>query len=325
MFKKILAVAIFFFVYTVANAQQAYRIYLTPMGEKTNHPEIASSYVIVSYISDDSLWYAQQYDMRNNILTSGYYKDEQMTIAHGKFVYYKKYQALPGNPAMHQDTDNHVQLTGYFLNGVRTGPWVEYIDGVRTSVTNFKNDKMEGLYQQYNLKTGKVIKEGYYINNLKEGDWCMLDTDSTAMYTDIFKHGKMVKHLTHSNPIVDREREKEYAKKNKDAIPNFDFQTLVTRTFEHYVYSVTTGKFVMTFTITKEGKVIEPRVVQTFETPFDELAIQAMLNSRWKPAIRNGEPVSQFYFITINIRDGVAQIPGGDLHKHYNLQRGTYQ
>ncbi|HTK19743.1 MAG TPA: energy transducer TonB [Mucilaginibacter sp.] len=325
MFKKIFTLTIALFVYVNVNAQQSYRVYLTQSGERTTHTEIASSYAIISYLPEDSLWSVQQFDMGSNMLISGYYKDEKMTIAHGKFTYYRKDKAYNIDPVSNQNTFNYIQLTGYFLNGARTGPWVEYSQGIKISVTNFKNDKMDGLYQQFDKATGKVIKEGYYVNNFKEGDWCMLDVDSTAIFTDIFKHGKVIKQLTHSNPIVDKERAKEFAKNNKAAVPNFDFQTLVDRTFQHYNNSLASGKFVMTFTITKEGRVTEPKIVETFEAQFDEMATQAMLNTRWKPAISNGQPVNQIQTITINVRDGVAQVPGGNLHKSYNLEKGTYQ
>lgn len=324
MFKKVSVFIIFAIVYINVNAQPS-RIYLTQMGERTNHPEIASTYVIVSYLPGDSLWAVHQFDMNNNILTSGYYKDEKMTIAHGKFIYYKKYQAFPSNSTLYQDTLNRIQFTGYFLNGLRTGPWVEYSHGIKASVTNFRNDKMDGLYQQFDLETGRVIKEGYYINDLKEGDWCMLAPDSTAMFTDIFKHGKIIKSLTYSNPLKNKEHEKEFAKNNEAAVPNFNFQTLVNRTFEHYNFLIASGTFVMTFIITNEGKVTEPKIVRAFEPSFDELITGAMLNTRWKPAISNGQPVRQVQTITINIRDGVIQMPNGNLHKSYDFLRGTYQ
>lgn len=320
--KKLLLLITVILGYLHASAQETTRIYLTNTGDRTQNQEIATSYAVMLHLTEDSVWSVQLYDMNNVILTSGYYRDEKMTVPHGKFIYYQK-NVVP-NDTIPISKIPQIYMTGYYVNGVKTGVWLKYFNGSKLSLSTYQNDMLNGLYQSYNTNTGKVVDEGYYINSKKDGDWCVLDSDSLATYTIVYKQGKVKKEFSYINEAVQREKEKEYEKNNKRAVPYFDFQTLIDRTFEHYSFAIAAGAFKMTCTITTEGKVINARVVQSFETEFDDLAIQAILHTRWKPATMNGLPINQVQNYTINIVDHKLALPG-NAHKTYNLQKGTYQ
>ena len=45
--------------------------------------------ILYQKMEGDSAWSTRQYDMQDTIMTIGTFKDEQFTIPHGKFIYYK--------------------------------------------------------------------------------------------------------------------------------------------------------------------------------------------------------------------------------------------
>lgn len=323
--KKLLLAITIIFSYLSAVAQQEGRVYFTSSGEKTNHPEIAVSYAIIVHLPEDSIWSVKEYDMNNVILSSGYYRDEQMTVPHGKFIYYEQKSAsLQNDTSLFDKITSVVRLTGYYVEGVKTGIWLDYSNGTKSGLATYQKNMLNGLYQTFNIYTGKVLTEGYYVNGIREGDWCLLDADSTAIYTDVYAKGKVRKHFSYINEAVLLAREKEYEKNNKRAVPNFDFETLVDRTFQYYSFPIATGKFMMSCTITTEGKVANIKVVQAFETQFDDLAMQAISHTRWKPATIKGVPVNQIQNFIIEIVDHKISLPRGN-HKNYNFQTGSYQ
>ncbi len=320
---KIFSFLILFVYFVNCKAQSSYRVFLTENGEKTGQIQLATSFAIVTPIPEDSAWFVRQFDMKDSILSSGYYKDEQLTILHGKFVYYHKVSVNRGYSFMGEivvDTVNRIKSEGYYINGLKTGTWLEYFSqGGKSFLNTYDNGLLDGLFQSYDNITGNVVVEGYYVNDKREGDWCMLARDSTAIYTDIYKHGKIVKHLSYINPLQDILD----AKNNKSAVPNFELSVLLSRKFEHYNFTIPHGRFYMSFVVTKEGKIINPKVIESYEPEFDNIVLQATLNSKWKSALKNGQPVDQVQYYTINIVNSTALFNDGyTLHKKYNLQTG---
>ncbi|HEY2583410.1 MAG TPA: energy transducer TonB [Mucilaginibacter sp.] len=308
----------FLLISITANAQSTYRVYLTDENEKTSNPQLATSFAIITQIPEDSAWFVRQFDMKDTIMSSGYYKDEQMKIPHGKFIYYHKVPINRGFTFMGKlviDTVNRISSTGYYINGVKTGRWLQINpDGTISSASTYTNGGQDYLFQKYDESTGKVAAEGYYVKNKREGDWCQLDTDSLSIYTIVFKHDKMVRQFDYRNQNF------------KGAVPHFDLGVFMSRQFDHYHFTKTTGIFVMSYIITKEGKVTNPKVITPFESEFDDIAVNAILSSKWKPALQNGQPVDQNETNTIYIINSNVQLSGKNiLHKTYDLQSGVYQ
>lgn len=69
---------------------QAEKAYILKNGKFSDNPKNAISYVIIEKLAGDSAYSAVQYDMRDTILFSGFYKDELLSIPNGKFIYYQK-------------------------------------------------------------------------------------------------------------------------------------------------------------------------------------------------------------------------------------------
>lgn len=69
---------------------QVSRAFITKDGNYSSDSKEAVSYILIRKLDVDSAYAVNQYDMHDTIMSSGIYKDELLTIPHGKFVYYHK-------------------------------------------------------------------------------------------------------------------------------------------------------------------------------------------------------------------------------------------
>jgi len=59
------------------------------------------------------------------------------------------------------------------------------------------------------------------------------------------------------------------------------------------------GNVLVEFTVDKQGKVIEPNIVDTFNIKLNETIIDKVMCIEFKPALQNGEPVKVRYKLPI--------------------------
>ncbi|HEY8782373.1 MAG TPA: energy transducer TonB [Mucilaginibacter sp.] len=301
MLKIFVGLFLLVFASCIVDAQSG-RVYLTGSGEITTNRQLASSYVDITKLAQDSAWFVRQFDLKDTLLSTGYYKDAELRIPHGKFIYYRKIAWGPGFTFMgklYVDSINYIHYSGCYINGVKTGTWLEYLPGgLKTCLRTYKNNLLDGLFQKYS-ESGKVAAEGYYVNNKKEGDWFELDEDSTVRFTLVFKHDKLVNQTDLA----------EYVKRNRDATPKFDFGKYISHIANHYTYPISNGKLTISFIVTKDGVANNPKVVESYEPQFDKMITDAILNSaRWKPALLKGQPVDEVRYCTINILNSAIQL-----------------
>jgi len=62
------------------------------------------------------------------------------------------------------------------------------------------------------------------------------------------------------------------------------------------------GDIICEFTITKQGEVINPKIVQTFAPEYNEIIINKLKATKYRPALRNGEPVAIKYLLPIKFQ-----------------------
>jgi antitoxin component YwqK of YwqJK toxin-antitoxin module len=315
MLKTFVGLFLLVFASCIADAQSG-RVYLTGSGEVTTNVQLASSYADITKLPQDSAWFVRQFDLKDTLLSTGYYKDARLRIPHGKFIYYNKTARGPGFNFMgklHVDSTNYIQYSGYYINGVKTGTWLEYLPGgLKACLKTYKKNLLDGLFQKYN-ESGRVVAEGYYVNNKREGNWYshLLDEDSTVLFTAIYKHDKLVKNWEQKNMA-------EYAKLNKNATPKFDLGKYISHIADNYTYPISNGQLTISFTVTKVGVAINPTVVISYEPQFDKMIILAVLNSgSWEPVLLKGRPVDQVQSYTVNIANSALQL---DLNDTFQLR-----
>lgn len=134
----------------------------------------ATSYGIFGKLTGENLYALKVFDLRNNLITTGTYKDEKLKIAHGAFVYYASVQVFNGMNATNfvlKDKERFLSGKGFFTDGKKTGRWISfYPDGRIMNVTSYVNDIKHGFFGVY-TKKGKVVVSGTYIDDEKDGEW----------------------------------------------------------------------------------------------------------------------------------------------------------
>lgn len=66
---------------------------------------------------------------------------------------------------------NRIKDSTYFKNGLRDGMSALYINGVLVTRTHWTAGKRDGIYREYDLKTGILVRQGNYLADLRDGVW----------------------------------------------------------------------------------------------------------------------------------------------------------
>jgi hypothetical protein len=134
--KRFLVVLLLMFIISSANAQ-VYRMFMKDDGKQTDSAK-ANSYIIIKKLSDTS-WLMQNYDMQNRIMQAGTYKDRNLQIPNGKFVYCDRLNTYNMSKAVlrvgNVDTAIFLRTYGEFKNGKKDGWWIDYVRNGHQEIT----------------------------------------------------------------------------------------------------------------------------------------------------------------------------------------------
>jgi len=285
---------IFFCSLKLVVFSQSFKLFLSGDGSPVDSVS-AQFYVVVTRVSD-TVWTAKQYDTDHVMLTEGTYKDRELTIPNGLFNYYSKEKATDKNP----NPLNYIKTTGSFSNGLKTGEWVMfYPDHSRRELSNYKNDKLNGLYEMYGDKSMPTTLRGYYVDNVKEGEWYSLSVTGRIFRTETLKDGKVVKRTDTASDLI-------------LAKPSPDFGGYIITKIKYLVTEETSADISISCTITKEGKLTEPHIYNTKSSPelckrLLELVQTAPI---WEPAYisKSKEKIDDMAYINIRINNGTLEI-----------------
>jgi hypothetical protein len=134
----------------------------------------ANSYAIYGKVTGDSVYVFKKYDLDGYLMATGAFKDEHLTIPHGKFVYYdwiNPYDGFTNQEAVARGKERYITLSGNFENGLREGLWISYyVTGEVKDVANYKKNLLNGEYKSFETN-GDLKESGQFVNNKKEGEW----------------------------------------------------------------------------------------------------------------------------------------------------------
>jgi antitoxin component YwqK of YwqJK toxin-antitoxin module len=135
---------------------------------------LANSYGVYGKLSTENLWVYKRYDLYDNLLQTGSYKDAALTIPHGKFVFYMNvatFNSLYNTNFKLGGTGRFVSQIVTFVNGVGYGRWLLfYPDGNILNSQDVINGNLQGEFVTYD-RLGNVEVKGNYVDGEPDGEW----------------------------------------------------------------------------------------------------------------------------------------------------------
>lgn len=247
---------------------QTKKVFVTESGKYTGDSNKGVSYLLVQKLSGDSAYLALSYDMQNNLLSKGTYKDESLAIPDGKFTFYKTTAA----------GEHYTATIGYFFNGKRAGTWNEFSpDGKTAAEYTYQNGELNGPYKLYDPSVG-THGEGIAINGHLQGDFKWYDNNNRLLAESKYKNGRL-------------KSQKDYFNK---AIARVDISRYLTNNLKKYRYILRDNELTITYIVNKDGKITNPQIVRSDLDPEVNLAILASLDgvAAYQPANYDNMPIA---------------------------------
>ncbi|WP_316766497.1 hypothetical protein [Pedobacter frigiditerrae] len=148
----------------------------------------ATSYAIYGKLSTEELWTIKRFDLYNDLIMTGTYKDVDLKTPHGKFTYYGDVDMFNNQFDTFYYFKDRYRFTsqiGNFIDGKKTGVWLSfYPDGKVLTSEIFVENMLNGLYSSYDRK-GKMISTGNYVNGKMDGEWLLYG----GLQKDIYEMG----------------------------------------------------------------------------------------------------------------------------------------
>lgn len=266
-------------IITSSAIAQSTKAYIDKNGHSTNKIQDAMYYVLYQKIQD-TVYMLKQFDMSNELLAEGCYKDSLRTIPNGKFIYY----GINYKPS---DTSNYVRTIGYYSNGLQSGVWIYYSGpSVNDFICSYQKGKLNGMYKKYYpAKYNDCVGlEGPFVNDKKEGEWKQYDTLGTITVSSTFRNDSLVSQIFHT----------------RDALPPDNFSVVFFKSINKIVRKYSnTGLFIM-FSVNIDGSITDVH----FDLPVSAdnakfIADALIATGKFQPAIQNDRPIISTYKLEI--------------------------
>ncbi len=170
--KKIVFFLIFFIPVLLLKAQVK-SIYFKD-NKRTANPNEATSYAVYGKLSTEDLWVFKKYDLDDNLLQTGAYKDEFLTVPHGKFIFYMRvvdFNHFNYTNYIIKGIVRFVAQTSNYVNGLEEGTTILfYPDGRVLNSQNYTAGKLNGAYKSFD-RYGRLDVGGNFVNGNKDGEW----------------------------------------------------------------------------------------------------------------------------------------------------------
>lgn len=140
----------------------------------TVDPKKATAYGVYGKLSNQELWVLKKYDLDDNLIVSGSYKDSLLSIAQGNFTFYNSvfdYNDKNFTGYKLGDTDRYISQKGTYKEGLEDGLWYTYYpNGTVMMYYTFINGKLNGAVKSFSAKS-RLLFLGQYKDGLKDGIW----------------------------------------------------------------------------------------------------------------------------------------------------------
>ncbi|MES2418567.1 MAG: hypothetical protein V4541_10310 [Bacteroidota bacterium] len=151
----------------------------------------ATSYAIYGKLTNEDLWVVKQYDLSNQLISTGSYRDSLLAVPHGVFTYYNDitgFNEVNKTGYILKGKTKFIYMKGGYTEGKRTGQWFTfYPDGKVREIICYELGQASGEYKMFD-KRGTVLEIGKYMGGKKDGEWI----SSGGKQTNIYKMGKLI-------------------------------------------------------------------------------------------------------------------------------------
>lgn len=158
----------------------------------TSDKDKATSYGIYGKLSTEELWMFKRYDLYDNLMQTGSYKDERLTTPHGTFVFYLDvafFNLQEGTNFKLKSVTRFVSQKGNFVDGLEEGQWFFYYpDGNIFNEQNFVKGVLNGAFKTYD-KYGDIMIQGNHKNGERDGEWLFIKEG----IKEIYENGKLIR------------------------------------------------------------------------------------------------------------------------------------
>lgn len=169
-------IIILFVLFSLCGYGQVRTVYFDVKDKVTTDSTKANSYAIYGKISGDSLWVFKKYDRDGYLLVTGSFKDDLLSIAQGKFVYYNwinPNESFSNAATLSQGKERYIVQSGNYDQGLRQGKWFSYYEsGEIRNVVVFNTGVMSGEFKFFD-ENGKLQESGQFMNDKKQGTWIL--------------------------------------------------------------------------------------------------------------------------------------------------------
>ena len=266
------------------NLAQIHKKFFNKKGKEIKDSTKAYNSLVMQKTSD-SVWSVVKFDDNKYPLYKGFFLDEELTTPTGKIIFYRPVLKETKINEHHSTIDTIIQVwkTGYYLNGSKEGIWVEYwINGLKKLVSNYENNLLNGLYEEYDDRE-RIYARSTYVKGVREGDSYIYRADSSVMLYNKFWHGNSIE-------------TKEYKDQEifYNAYPEYNFEYYVKHHLKKTTLPPSHGSVLYTFTVSAEGKLINPKLLIGVNQILDEAIMEVIKSSpTWVAARLNGKRVEQ--------------------------------
>jgi antitoxin component YwqK of YwqJK toxin-antitoxin module len=203
-----------------------------------------------------------------------------------------------------KNTSNSIKEKGQYANGRKNGVWTSYYMDTIPEIINqekFGNKrKTDSINISIEQRSVKIKLAGMYLNDKRVGEWSSFTYSGDTFQKYNFSKNILISDLSIKNTL-------EY-NINRNALFIGGLPCLID--FLTNEFNLTGGLMpeiksdststIVSFTIDKDGKVIEPKIESTTGNKGLEneaLRIVALTNNKWIPAISGGAMVNSIYRI----------------------------
>ena len=289
-----------FLLFALTDFAQVKKLFVTAKGKLSENSKDATFYYLVEK-KDDTTYLAKKYDMLDRLVVKGTYKDADLKIANGVFEYYVSNLIKDLNIKYVTNEDRFIGTSGFFVNGMKTGIWVDYVQkDLKYRTYTYKNNKLNGPFCVFNVNNKQPIESGNFINDRKEGEVISFTNDGLKPYcTYIFLHDKIEKTIWHFKAPRPAKNFDKYLEKACD--PFFDFLKE-----KGVVVKIAINKKGTVDSLISINRILDQNVVDLIKTAF--------LNSpKFTPGTSSDIPDNYVY--TYFFRNGSANLNDDDPYR----------